>query len=76
MDIDQDSLVDALQKADFNRTMANDEAAEYIGCTPGTLRVWVSKRKVPFVKVNRLTRFRRKDLDKWLDKQAVPAGAV
>jgi len=48
-----------------------EEAAAYLGCTPGTLRVWVSRRMVPFVKVNGLTRFRRKDLDRWLDKQAV-----
>lgn len=49
----------------------NDAAAEYIGCTPDTLRVWVSKRRVPFIKVGRLTRFRRADLDAWLDARLV-----
>ena len=48
-----------------------EEAAAYIGCEPGTLRVWVSRRKVPHLKVGRLVRFRRKDLDKWLDSKLV-----
>jgi len=51
----------------------NDQAAAYIGCTPGTLRVWVSKRKVPFVRVNSLVRFRKSDLDRFLDERLVPA---
>jgi len=51
--------------------MNNDEAAAYIGCTSGTLRVWTSKRRVPFVKVGRLTRFRKSDLDAWLQKNVV-----
>ena len=54
-------------------TWGNDQAAAYLGCTPDTLRVWVSKRKVPFIRVNRLIRFRRGDLDRWLDERLVPA---
>ena len=50
-----------------------DVAAQYLGCTSGTLRVWVSKRKVPFTKVGRLTRFRRTTLDNWLEKNSVEA---
>ncbi len=50
-----------------------DTAAAYLDCTPGTLRVWASKRRVPFTKVGRLTRFRRADLDAWLDKNTIPA---
>ncbi len=48
-------------------TMTNDEAAAYLGCTPDTLRVWTSRRRVPFVKVGRLTRFLK------ADKNRVPA---
>jgi excisionase family DNA binding protein len=53
------------------RTWTNDEAARYIGVTPATLRVWVSRRRVPFVRVGRLVRFRRSDLDKYLDRNLV-----
>lgn len=52
-------------------TWSKAEASRYLGCTEGTLAVWVSKRKVPFVRVNRLVRFRKRDLDVWLDKNAV-----
>ena len=47
-------------------SMHNDEAAAYIGCTADTLRVWTSKRMIPFIKVNRLTRFLKADLDQYL----------
>ena len=58
------------------RAWSNDEAADYIGCTPDTLRVWVSKRKVPFTKVGRLTRFRQEDLDEWLAGRTVRPAEV
>ncbi|MDA0747861.1 MAG: helix-turn-helix domain-containing protein [bacterium] len=53
------------------RTWGADEAAAYLGCTTGTLRVWCSRRRVPFLKVGRLTRFRKRDLDQWLDTRVV-----
>ena len=56
-----------------SRNWNTAEAAQYIGCTSGTLRVWVSKRRVPYIKVGSLVKFRKSDLDRWLDKQAVSA---
>ena len=53
-------------------TWGNEQAAAYLGCTPETLRVWVSRRKVPFVKVGRLTRFLKSDLDGFLEENRVP----
>ena len=55
------------------RAWDNDEAAGYIGVTPATLRVWVSRRRVPFVRVGRLVKFRKSDLDSWMDKNSVSA---
>ena len=52
-------------------TLGNDQAAAYLGCTPGTLRVWVSQRRVPYLKVGRLVRFRESDLARWLDERVV-----
>ena len=54
-------------------TWGNDEAARYLGCTPDTLRVWVSKRMVPHIKVRRLTRFLKRDLDEFLEQNRIPA---
>ena len=48
-------------------------AADYLGCAPGTLRNWTSKRRVPHRKVGRLTRFLKSDLDAWLDSRRVEA---
>lgn len=53
-------------------TLSNAEAAAFLGCTPGTLRVWVSRRRVPHVKVGRLTRFLREDLEDFLRRGRVP----
>jgi excisionase family DNA binding protein len=62
-----------MEQARTEGMWANDQAAAYLGCTPKTLRVWTSKRRIPFVRVGRLVRFRKKDLDDFLDANHVPA---
>jgi excisionase family DNA binding protein len=64
-----------MDRLQMGGTLNNEQAAAYLGCTPGTLRVWTCRRLVPFVKVGRLTRFRRCDLDAWLDARVVVARA-
>lgn len=53
--------------------MTRAEAAEYLGTSAATLATWACTRsvEVPFVKVGRLVRYRRRDLDTWLDSQVV-----
>ncbi len=41
-----------------------DEAAAMLACTPAAIRKWIYQRRVPSVKVGRLTRLRRRDVDK------------
>ena len=53
-----------------------ETASEYIGCTAGTIRVWTSRKMIPYVKINGLTRFRKKDLDAWMEKNTVRPVAV
>ena len=55
------------------RTLGNEEAAALLGCRPETLRVWVSQRRVPYVKVGRLTRFLEEDLHAFLERNRVEA---
>ena len=50
-----------------------DEAAHYLGVSSGTLRNWVSMRRVDFVKVGRLTRFSQVALDRYIASNTVPA---
>ena len=46
--------------------MTTEEAAEYLGIHPETLRDKVRARIVPAAKVARQWRFRKVDLDDWL----------
>ena len=50
------------------------EASEYLGVSKLTLYGWVSARKVSFVKVGRLVKFKQEHLDKWIDQHTVKAG--
>ena len=49
------------------------EASEYLGVSKLTLYGWVSARKVSFVKVGRLVKFKQEHLDKWIDQHTVKA---
>lgn len=56
--------------------MNHREAAAYIGVTPNTMRVWCSKKRVPFCKLGaRKVVFRKNDLDKFLDSRVVEVQA-
>lgn len=56
----------------FDRT----RAAEYIGVRPQTLAVWAitGRYGLPMIKVGRAVRYRRSDLDKWLESRTVMSG--
>ena len=49
-----------------------NELAEYLGIKISTVYSWVNQRKIPYIKVGRLVKFDRVDIDKWLAEQKVP----
>jgi excisionase family DNA binding protein len=49
--------------------MDMNEASEYLGIRKNTLYEWVMERKIPHVRVGRLLKFRREDLEAWLRKR-------
>lgn len=53
-------------------------AAEHIGVKPHTLEIWrcTGRYRIPFVKVGRLVKYRRADLDAWLQSRTVNAETV
>ena len=53
-------------------TWDTEEAAQYLGCSPHTLRRWTCRGRVPHLKVGRLTRFLREDLDAFLRATRAP----
>lgn len=61
------------QPAAVRDTLTEDEAAAFIGFEPQTLAVWRStgRHDLPFVRVGRSIRYRRADLEAWLDAHTV-----
>ena len=60
------------------RTMRSEllniaEAAELLRLKPSTLRAWVLRRRIPFVKLGRRIMFRRSDLDALITDSLIPA---
>jgi excisionase family DNA binding protein len=50
-----------------------EDAAAYLCVSPGTLRNWVSMRRIEYVKVGRLTRFTVDALDRYILAHTVRA---
>ena len=48
-----------------------EQAAEYIGVRPGTLRNWLSVRRIAYVKVGRLTRVSSDTLNRFIAEHTV-----
>lgn len=59
-----------------NDLMSMEELATYLG---GVSQDWIyqrtAKNEIPFVKVGRLIKFRREEIDRWLAARSVPAVA-
>lgn len=50
-----------------------DEAAMYLGVRPGTLRNWLSERRLPYVKIGRLTKLSQRALDEFIAMNTIEA---
>ncbi len=57
----------------MGKLLTMDEASEYLGISKLTLYGWVSARKLGFVKVGRLVKFKPEQLDKWIEQHTVKA---
>ena len=53
------------------RLIGIQEVSEYTGLSVHTLYTMVSQRRIPFVKVGRLTKFDLGLLDEWISKNTV-----
>lgn len=49
--------------------LTNSQAAAYLGVSAKTLPVWRTTHRygVPFIRIGRLIRYHRRDLDAWLE---------
>lgn len=57
----------------MSRLLTMVEASEYLGISKLTMYGWVSARKIRFVKIGRLVKFKQQDLDQWIDRHTVIA---
>ncbi|MCI5849287.1 MAG: helix-turn-helix domain-containing protein [Lachnoclostridium sp.] len=44
-----------------------DEAAQYLGIKPVTLRNWIKKTDIPTRKIGKQWKFKRSELDEWVN---------
>ena len=58
---------------DTTELLTRNEAAAYLGVKPQTLAVWATTKRyaLPMVKVGSLVRYRRRDLERFLDQRTV-----
>jgi len=47
------------------------ETSKFLGVSSGTLYVWVCQKRIPYVKIGRLTKFDQKDLSTWIEQRKV-----
>ena len=48
-----------------------NELVEYLGVKPDTIYRWVSQKRIPYVKMGRLTKFDTLIIDKWIKENSV-----
>ena len=53
--------------------LTREQAAQYLGVTPRTLAVWacVKRYSLPYVKVGRLVKYRRAELDAFIERRTI-----
>ena len=53
--------------------LSREEAAAYLGIRPQTLAVWhtTHRHKIPLIKVGSKVRYRKSDLDAWLESRTI-----
>jgi excisionase family DNA binding protein len=48
-----------------------DDVVKKLGVSEPTLRLWIQKKSIPFVRVGRLIRFESTDLNRWIESRKV-----
>ncbi|MFH1446387.1 MAG: helix-turn-helix domain-containing protein [Chloroflexota bacterium] len=57
-----------------NQLWSIDRLAEYLDVPAATVKDWVYKRQIPFVKAGRHVRFKYSDVQKWLTEKGCGDG--
>jgi len=57
-----------MRKEDNVRLISVEELAHYLGLRRQTIYNWLHKKKISGMKIGKVWRFDRKEIEKWLDK--------
>ena len=79
MTIEAQALASIIRhSATLNNLLDQNQAAQLLHVTPGTLSVWRStgRYSIPFIKVGRSVRYRAADLNAWLESRTQANGAT
>jgi excisionase family DNA binding protein len=52
------------------------ETAAFLRLKTSTIRAWVCKRKIPYVKLGRMVRIRRSDAEAFIEARIVPVSGI
>ena len=57
--------------------LTDEQATEFLQVAPGTLAVWRATKRhgLPYLKLGRSVRYRKADLEKWLQSRTVSPAA-
>jgi len=69
----QEQRRSATPKSSSGDLLTVEQAADYLNITDHFARRLIGERRITFLKVRRLVRLRRSDIDDYLAKQIVPA---
>lgn len=58
-----------------NQILSAQAVADYLGVDKSTLIRNLSKTKIPYYRINRMYKFRKSDIEKWLDEHTVNKNA-
>lgn len=71
------SEVDCMKGSTQERWINVDEAADYFGVKPATIRDWIKKKNgIPAVKIGRSWKFKYSELDNWAKSGAAAEETV
>lgn len=67
IDKDGDEKMNKDKELNTDRKLLNiDRLAEYLNVNRNTIYAWISQKKIPYIKLGRLVRFRLNDILKWV----------
>lgn len=55
-----------MNKSQSDNYINLEEAAEYLGVKPATVRTWIKSKDLPAHRIGKLWKFKRSEIDEWV----------